>query len=95
MTKPRGTPTKDGGRAPTYDWPALRLKLEGHVRDHGRFPLKARLIEWCQKNAAIGKEPDEKTVREAIKRHGLNEIGVTARPRKAATHFSSIPKDKT
>jgi hypothetical protein len=77
MTKSRVVATRVGGRAPTYDWPALRLKLERHVRDHGRFPLKARLIEWCQKNAAIGKEPDEKTVREAIKKYGLDVTGVT------------------
>jgi hypothetical protein len=48
------------------------------VREHGQFPIKARLIEWCQKNAAIvDKEPDEKTVREAIKKHGLDEIAVS------------------
>jgi hypothetical protein len=76
MTKPRGFATRAGGRVLTYDWPALRLKLERHVREHGQFPVKARLIEWCQKNAAIGKTPDEKTVREAIKKYGLDEIGV-------------------
>jgi hypothetical protein len=27
-------------------------------------------------NAAIGKAPDEKTVREAIKKYGLDKIGV-------------------
>jgi hypothetical protein len=67
------------GRVPKYDWPALRLKLERHIREHGQFPIKTRLIEWCQKNAAIDKEPDEKTVREAIKKHGLDEIGVRSR----------------
>jgi hypothetical protein len=46
------------------------------VREHGQFPVKARLIEWCQENAAIGKTPDEKTIREAIKKYGLDEIGV-------------------
>jgi hypothetical protein len=76
MTKPRGSATKPGGRVSTYDWPALRLKLERHVREHGQFPLKARLIEWCQENAAIGKAPDDKTVREAIKKYGLDKIGV-------------------
>jgi hypothetical protein len=34
------------------------------------------LIEWCQENAAIGKTPDEKTIREAVKKYGLDEIGV-------------------
>jgi hypothetical protein len=29
-----------------------------------------------QENAAIGKTPDEKTIREAIKKYGLDEIGV-------------------
>jgi hypothetical protein len=46
------------------------------MREHGQFPLKARLIEWCQENAAIGQAPDEKTVREAIKKYRLDEIGV-------------------
>jgi hypothetical protein len=55
--------------------------LERYVREHGQFPIKARLIEWCQKNAAIfDKEPDEKTVREAIKKHGLDEIAVSGNP---------------
>jgi hypothetical protein len=69
--------TRVDGRVPTYDWPALRVELERHVREHGQFPLKARLIEWCQENAAIGKAPDEKTVRDAIKKYGLDEIGVS------------------
>jgi hypothetical protein len=76
VTKPRGFATKAGGPVPTFDWPALRVKLERHVREHGQFPLKARLIERCQENAAIGKTPDEKTIREAVKKYGLDEIGV-------------------
>ncbi len=77
MRKPRDTGAKPGGRAPTYDWLSLRLKLERHVREHGRFPVRARLIEWCQTSAAIVKTPDEKTVRDAIKKYGLDAIGVT------------------
>jgi hypothetical protein len=37
---------------------------------------QGEVIEWCRKNAAVDKEPDEKTVREAIKKHGLDAIGV-------------------
>jgi hypothetical protein len=51
--------------------------LEEHVREHGLFPLKARLIEWCQRNAALDdREPREKTVREAIRNYGLDKIGL-------------------
>jgi hypothetical protein len=39
--------TRVGGRVPTY-MIGPRSGSNWNVLEHGQFPVKARLIEWCQ-----------------------------------------------
>jgi hypothetical protein len=69
-------PKNTGGRPPIYDWPPLVPLLKEHVRQKGKFSLQTELIEWCCDNVFSEESPADKTVREAIKKYKLDEIGL-------------------
>ena len=64
------------GRPPTYDWPLINQRIVEHVKKRGRS-LKdtadlIALIRLIQDEIDPNKSPDDKTIREAIKTHGLD-----------------------
>jgi hypothetical protein len=73
-SSPKGT----RGRPAEYDWDGVRSELNRYVTKHGLMRSKNELIQKCSAIAAglhpEQKTPDEKTVRAAIKKHGLLEF---------------------
>jgi hypothetical protein len=71
---PKGT----RGRPAEYDWEGVRSELNRYVAKHGLMRSKNELIQKCSAIAAgLHRErqtPDEKTIRAAIKKHGLLEF---------------------
>jgi hypothetical protein len=78
--KPRGSP----GRPPSYDWPGIVPMLRQYVKAHGYFEAKADLIKWLHDEVKVrpaarapkGEGLDRKTITNAIRRHGLEKIGL-------------------
>jgi hypothetical protein len=67
-----------GGRKSTYDWPALRDKLE---REKPRITTIAELIEWCRAHVkplpgkrASKDGPDDNTIRPSIRKYELEKF---------------------
>jgi hypothetical protein len=64
------------GRPAEYNWDGVRVRLESYVKDNGRVE---NLNELLQKCADFARDlhprkltPTDKTIREAIKKHGLD-----------------------
>jgi hypothetical protein len=65
-----------GGRPAEYAWPAVKRQLTDYVSKHGPIQTRAGLLQKCADFATDlhpkRKTPDDKTIREAIKKHALD-----------------------
>jgi hypothetical protein len=72
------------GRPEVYDWAALEQPLAKRVKQHGPFASLTDLAKWCIENVMLNKgvrRPkgdalDVKNTITAIKKHGLDKIGL-------------------
>jgi hypothetical protein len=72
------------GRPEVYDWAALEQPLAKRVKQHGPFASLTDLAKWCIENVKVNKgvrRPkgdalDVKNTITAIKKHGLDKIGL-------------------
>ena len=83
---PASAPRGSAGRPEVYDWAALAKPLAEYVEAHGQFGSQADLEKWCLSHVKLrqgarkpkGQTKDLKNARDAIKRHGLDKIGLGA-----------------
>jgi hypothetical protein len=88
--RPLSTPNSplraEAGREPSYNYERLKEDLRKHCATHGLFTEEREFVTWCVKNAELlpgcappkgaGKYADRRTIKAAIKRHGLERIGL-------------------
>jgi hypothetical protein len=72
------------GRPEAYNWAALMEPLTQYVEEHGIFPSQTDLAKWCIENVKLnrsvrrpkGESPDLKNAGCAVKKHGLDKVGL-------------------
>ena len=64
------------GRPPEYNWASVKSRLAEYTQQNGHVQSMNELLEICsdfaRKLHPRKKTPDDKTIREAIKKHGLD-----------------------
>jgi hypothetical protein len=70
------------GRPAEYNWPGVKQRLTEYASKHGPIETLDELLQKCGEFASElhpkGNEPDDKTIREAIKTHKLEAAARSA-----------------